>query len=116
MDCFLLCAYHFLLVATAEPATVSGFLVQSPQNEWYLVSEPNLKTCCIGKKEKQIHVLNDFPPELHNTFATLTGNLQDNTLVSAQLLPKKKSVPYGTLGVSLFLVLIGLGWYSRRIL
>lgn len=44
---------------SGRQVTISGFLYQSPTNEWILSALPNLKSCCVGshqKKKEQIYI------------------------------------------------------------
>lgn len=72
---------------------IKGFLCKSKENKWFLASEPDLKTCCIGAKAKicsQIALNHSFSDKLLNSFASIRGVLDvapevDNQLELVQL-------------------------------
>ena len=70
---------------------IRGFIYKSPDNEWVLAEEPDLKSCCLGK-EGQIYLHGDY---------TVQGTLQNGHLYDAQLI-EKGSFPLS----SLFLLLL----------
>lgn len=55
---------------------IRGFLYRTEKGEWVLAAEPNLKSCCIGKKS-QVQVIGDFPNSF-KTAVTLEGDLIAN--------------------------------------
>lgn len=60
---------------------IRGFLYKNGRDEWILAAEPNLKTCCMGSKEKRdrqlliIDQIDDLPTPLPLTAITLQGDL-----------------------------------------
>lgn len=57
---------------------IRGFLYSKGKNEWVLAADPNLKTCCIGSKEKatqQIFLDGKFSEKLVNQVIEVEGIL-----------------------------------------
>lgn len=52
---------------------IRGFLAQI-KDEWILSSEPNLKSCCLGKP-KNIHLKSDYPLQKTWKVVTIKGTL-----------------------------------------
>ena len=40
---------------TGQEIIIRGFLYKSPNHQWILTSEPNLKSCCVGAFHKATH-------------------------------------------------------------
>lgn len=66
-----------------QEVTMVGFLIQNDQQQWYLSREPNIRSCCIGKK-KEIRLPADFPPALRNTVVKVQGVLHTQNGYSLQ--------------------------------
>lgn len=58
-----------------ESVTIRGFLYQSTDGEWILADQPNLKTCCVGKKVGQIFLDGDFSEIPTYKPVSITGTL-----------------------------------------
>lgn len=81
--CLLLCSFSNLLSfdqlssSNQEMIQIRGFLYQLPDGHLILASQPDLKSCCLGKEsllKQQIFVQGDFKPSAYAV--TLEGKLK----------------------------------------
>ena len=79
-----------------------GFVYQTESGEWVLATEPDLKSCCLGKKG-QIYLDGDFSRCQSHQAYTLKGTLNGNHLEGAQLI-EKGSFPLSPLLFLLFFI------------
>ncbi|PJD97289.1 MAG: hypothetical protein CK425_04010 [Parachlamydia sp.] len=70
---------------TPKPIKIRGFLYQTSDKQWVLAAEPNLKSCCIGKKFAQQIFLDKFQtPSSFHAVVEMTGLLTVETSSSGQ--------------------------------
>lgn len=58
-----------------QDITLRGFLISNEKNEWFLAKQPNIKSCCIGKKQT-IKLVGGFPAALKNQVIQIQGILR----------------------------------------
>lgn len=56
----LLTFQNLSIEVVGQKIEIRGFLYPYEENVWVLASEPNLKTCCVGKKKTQVFVEGAF--------------------------------------------------------
>jgi hypothetical protein len=54
---------------------VKGFLHQMPEGEWVLSSQPNVRSCCTGKKHPKVEVKGEIENPQKAKVVTVQGKL-----------------------------------------
>lgn len=92
-------------LSTDEHVQIRGFLYETHDKKLILASTPNLKSCCIGKLDSQIHVFGLTETPSQKTAITLEGKLSISNdfgikhyrLDNVILIPDKKNSIFLTL-------------------
>lgn len=108
---------------------IRGFLYRNPEGTHILAAEPNLKTCCFGKKIHQQITLEDLPDsiQLNQNIVEATGTFlidptYDNRgnlnqlyhLKNVQIKVPEKLSPIWIVLIGTFLLLGVLGWILKN--
>jgi hypothetical protein len=96
---------------------VRGFLFRGDAGQWVLSSEPNLKSCCVGKeskRDKQILLDGQYEEGMINQVVEVEGRFENTSpwrIESARVVSKTGAQGWLRAGlVGLGLVAL-LGWY-----
>jgi hypothetical protein len=68
-----------------QTLAVRGFLYQTAEGGWVLATEPNLKTCCVGRAQ-HIEIIGNVGPVSVGTIAVVQGRVETLALTHVQLL------------------------------
>ena len=98
-----------------ERLELKGFLVQAAEGTWFLTSEPNLKSCCLGTTKKQVALEGNFSKYAADIPLHIKGTFHTAYVLSDIEVISKQSFPFWTLGALLICLVVG-GLKLKRLL